>query len=33
MVLAAVHPHISSAMHMHAANPGSVRLLLRRPRT
>lgn len=32
MVLAAVHPHTSSAMHSHAANPGSVRLLLRRPR-
>lgn len=32
MVLAAVHPHTSSAMHSHLANPGSVRLLLRRPR-
>jgi len=32
LVLAAVHPHTSSAMHSHAANPGSVRLLLRRPR-
>jgi DNA-nicking Smr family endonuclease len=32
MVLAAAHPHTSSAMHSHAANPGSVRLLLRRPR-
>ena len=32
MVLAAVHPHTSSAMHSHMANPGSVRLLLRRPR-
>jgi DNA-nicking Smr family endonuclease len=32
MVLAAVHPHSSSAMHSHLANPGSVRLLLRRPR-
>ena len=32
MVLAAVHPHTSSAMHSHVANPGSVRLLLRRPR-
>jgi DNA-nicking Smr family endonuclease len=31
MVLAATHPHTSSAMHSHAANPGSVRLLLRRP--
>lgn len=32
LVLAAVHPHTSSAMHAHMANPGSVRLLLRRPR-
>jgi DNA-nicking Smr family endonuclease len=32
LVLAAVHPHTSSAMHSHMANPGSVRLLLRRPR-
>jgi DNA-nicking Smr family endonuclease len=32
LVLAAVHPHSSSAMHSHLANPGSVRLLLRRPR-
>lgn len=32
LVLAAVHPHTSSAMHSHAANPGSVRLLLRRAR-
>ncbi len=32
MVLAAVHPHTSSAMHSHMTNPGSVRLLLRRPR-
>jgi DNA-nicking Smr family endonuclease len=32
MVLAAVHPHTSSAMHSHMANPGSVRLLLRRSR-
>jgi hypothetical protein len=32
LVLAAAHPHTSSAMHSHAANPGSVRLLLRRPR-
>jgi DNA-nicking Smr family endonuclease len=32
MVLAAVHPHTSSAMHSHVANSGSVRLLLRRPR-
>jgi DNA-nicking Smr family endonuclease len=32
MVLAAVHPHISNAMHSHVANFGSVRLLLRRPR-
>jgi DNA-nicking Smr family endonuclease len=32
MVLAAVHPHTSSAMHSHMANPGSVRLLLRRAR-
>jgi DNA-nicking Smr family endonuclease len=32
MVLAAVHPHASSAMHARMANPGSVRLLLRRPR-
>jgi DNA-nicking Smr family endonuclease len=31
-VLAAAHPHSSSAMHAHMANPGSVRLLLRRPR-
>jgi DNA-nicking Smr family endonuclease len=33
MVLAATHPHASNAMHSHAANPGSVRLLLRRART
>lgn len=32
LVLAAVHPHTSSAMHSHAANPGSVLVLLRRPR-
>ena len=32
MVLAAVHPYTSSAMHSHMANPGSVRLLLRRSR-
>jgi DNA-nicking Smr family endonuclease len=32
LVLAAVHPHISNAMHSHVANSGSVRLLLRRPR-
>ena len=32
LVLAAVHPHTASAMHAHMANPGSVRLLLRRPR-
>lgn len=32
LVLAAVHPHTSSAMHSRMANPGSVRLLLRRPR-
>lgn len=32
MILAAVHPHTSSAMHSHMANPGSVRLLLRRRR-
>jgi DNA-nicking Smr family endonuclease len=32
MVLAATHPHTSSAMHARMANPGSVRLLLRRPR-
>jgi DNA-nicking Smr family endonuclease len=32
MVLAAVHPHTSSAMHSNVANSGSVRLLLRRPR-
>ena len=32
LVLAAAHPYASSAMHSHAANPGSVRLLLRRPR-
>jgi DNA-nicking Smr family endonuclease len=32
MVLAAAHPQTSSAMHAHTANPGSVRLLLRRPR-
>ncbi len=32
LVLAAVHPHTSNAMHAHMANPGSVRLLLRRPR-
>ena len=33
LVLAAVHPHRSSAMHAHVSNPGSVRLLLRRPRS
>ena len=33
LVLAAAHPHASNAMHTHTANPGSVRLLLRRPRT
>jgi DNA-nicking Smr family endonuclease len=33
MVLAAVHPHTSSAMHSNVANPGSVRLLLRRSRS
>ena len=32
LILAAVHPHTSGAMHSHASNPGSVRLLLRRPR-
>jgi DNA-nicking Smr family endonuclease len=32
LILAAVHPHSSSAMHAHMTNPGSVRLLLRRPR-
>jgi DNA-nicking Smr family endonuclease len=32
LVLAAVHPHASNALHSNAANPGSVRLLLRRPR-
>jgi DNA-nicking Smr family endonuclease len=32
LVLAAAHPHTSSAMHSHMSNPGSVRLLLRRPR-
>jgi DNA-nicking Smr family endonuclease len=32
LVLAAVHPHSSSAPHSHIANQGSVRLLLRRPR-
>ena len=32
MVLAAVHPYTSSALHSHMANPGSVRLLLRRSR-
>jgi DNA-nicking Smr family endonuclease len=32
MVLAAVNPHSSSAMHPHMANPGSVRVLLRRLR-
>jgi DNA-nicking Smr family endonuclease len=32
MILAAVHPHGSSAMHAHMTNPGSVRLLLRRTR-
>jgi DNA-nicking Smr family endonuclease len=32
LVLAAVHPHTSSALHAHVSNPGSVRLLLRRPR-
>jgi len=33
LVLAATHPHASSALHSHAANSGSVRLLLRRSRT
>jgi DNA-nicking Smr family endonuclease len=32
MILAASHPHISSAMHARVTNVGSVRLLLRRPR-
>jgi DNA-nicking Smr family endonuclease len=32
MVLAAAHPRISNAMHSNVANPGSVRLLLRRPK-
>jgi len=32
MVLAAAHPHASNAMHSRLTNPGSVRLLLRRPR-
>jgi DNA-nicking Smr family endonuclease len=32
LVLAAVHPHTSSAMHSHMINSGSVRLLMRRPR-
>jgi len=32
LVLAASHPHTSSAMHANVANAGSVRLLLRRPR-
>jgi DNA-nicking Smr family endonuclease len=32
LVLAAAHPRTSSAMHAHMANPGSVRLLLRRAR-
>jgi DNA-nicking Smr family endonuclease len=32
LVLAAAHPRTSSAMQAHMANPGSVRLLLRRPR-
>ena len=32
LVLAAAHPHASNAMHTHLSNPGSVRLLLRRPR-
>ncbi len=32
LILAAVHPHTSNALHAHATNPGSVRLLLRRPR-
>jgi DNA-nicking Smr family endonuclease len=32
LVLAAAHPRTSSAMHAHIANPGSVRLLIRRPR-
>jgi len=32
LVLAASHPYASNAMYSHAANPGSVRLLLRRPR-
>jgi DNA-nicking Smr family endonuclease len=32
LVLAASHPHRSSAMHAVTANHGSVRLLLRRPR-
>jgi DNA-nicking Smr family endonuclease len=33
MVLAAAHPRISGALHSHIANPGSVRLLIRRQRT
>ena len=32
MILAAIHPHTSNAMHTHVANPGSVRLLLRKPK-
>lgn len=32
LVLAAAHPHASSALHARLTNPGSVRLLLRRPR-
>jgi DNA-nicking Smr family endonuclease len=32
MVLAAAHPRASSALHAHISNPGSVRLLLKRPR-
>jgi DNA-nicking Smr family endonuclease len=32
LVLAAVHPHVSNALHSNASNSGSVRLLLRRPR-
>jgi DNA-nicking Smr family endonuclease len=33
MVLAAAHPRTSGALHSHIANPGSVRLLIRRQRT
>ena len=32
LVLAAAHPRTSSAMHAYIANPGSVRLLIRRSR-